>query len=985
MRRNYSRKYVLLLAFLMTSVIAFAQTGGIKGKVVDETNTALPGASVSIDGTTTGSTTDVNGNYNITGLKPGTYSLTAKFVGYVALKKTVTVGNSVVTVGFSLQPQNTNLNEVVVVGYGTQRKKDLTGSVVAISSKDFNQGAITTPEALITGKVAGVSITSNSGAPGAGSRIRIRGGSSITASNDPLIVVDGVPISNSGIPGIDNQLATINPNDIESFNILKDASATAIYGSRASNGVIIITTKKGKSDSKFSVNYSTLNSLSKITNEVSVLSADQFRSVVKAQSPAQANLLGNANTNWQNQIYREGFSTDNNLSFTGGVKGLPYRLGVEYLNQDGILKRDNLKRTAVTLNLNHDFLNNSLKIDLNAKGTYTDRHFGNQGAIGAAVGFDPTQPVYSGNNNYGGYFEWLDVSGNGKPSTLAPRNPLGLLNEQQGRGTTKRALGSLNVNYVFPFLKELQANATIGGDLTDGQGQTFVPASAAGSFSNGGFFNQYFGENYTYNTDYYLKYAKDFKEIKSHLDIQAGYSYQYFHFYTKPFANYSADRTTVTSSAPAIFPSQYYIESPFGRLNYSFEDKYLLTATIRDDRSSKFSDKNRNGYFPSIALGWRIKEEPFLKANNFISELKLRASYGITGQQDIGPNFLYLATYDPSNVGAQYQFGGTFINTLRPDAYNLNVKWESTATSNVALDYGFLNGRINGSLEYYYKKTKDLLFDTPVPDGTNLTNHIIANIGNLHTTGVDFNINVNAVTSKDVNWTIGYNVSFNKITVDNISATQNPNQVLAVGGIPGGVGNTIQILKAGLTPFQFYVYQQVYGQNGAPLEGVYVDRNGNGSSLDDKYAYKQPNPSVFMGLNSNFNYKNWNLGFSMRANLNNYVYNAEAASNGAYAGLKFQGYLANLPASVLKTNFQQYQLYSDYYVENASFLRMDNANLTYNFGHIAGASSLRVTANVQNVFVITKYTGLDPEVTTGIDNNIYPRPRVYSLGVNVTF
>ncbi|WP_428330729.1 SusC/RagA family TonB-linked outer membrane protein [Mucilaginibacter sp.] len=990
MRKNYSKKYVLLCAFLMISVIAFAQTGSIKGKVIDETNLPLPGSTVSVDGTTLGSTTDANGGYTIAGLKPGSYTVTATFLGYVALKKTVTVTSSVsTTVDFGLKPQNTNLNEVVVIGYGTQKKKDLTGSVISVTAKDFNQGPVTTPEALITGKVSGVEITSNSGAPGAGSTIRIRGGASISASNDPLIVIDGVPISNSGIPGIDNALATINPNDIESFNILKDASATAIYGSRASNGVIIITTKKGKGGEKFTVNFSTLNSLSKITKEVPVLSAAQFRSLVSSSqanlTSAQQALVGNANTDWQSLIYREAITTDNNISFSGGVKGLPYRLAFGYLDQDGVLKKDNLKRTTVSLNLNHDFLRNSLKIDFNFKGTYTDRHFANQSAIGAAVGFDPTQPVYSGNSKYGGYFEWLDVSGNGNPSTLAPRNPVGLLNEQDARGTTKRGLGSLSVNYVFPFLKELQANATFGGDITDGQGQTFVPATAAASFAQKGSYAQYFGENYTYNNDYYLKYAKDFKEIHSHLDVQAGYSYQYFHFYTKPFASYAADKTTVTSAAPSIFPGQYYIESPFGRLNYSFMDKYLLTATIRDDRSSKFSEKNRNGYFPSLALAWRINQESFLKGVDVISDLKLRASYGITGQQDIGPNFAYLAVYDPSNISAQYQFGNSYINTLRADAYNSLIKWESTATSNLALDYGFLNNRINGSIEYYYKKTKDLLFDTPVADGTNLTNHVYANIGNLHTKGLDFNINVNAIASKDINWTLGYNVSFNKITVDNISATRDPNQIIAVGGIPGGVGNTIQLLKAGYTPYQFYVYQQVYGPNGKPLEGVYVDRNGNGTTTDDKYLYKQPNPSVFMGFNSNFNYKKWNLGFTLRANLNNYVYNAVQASNAAYAGLKFQGYLSNIPNSILKTNFQQYQLYSDYYVENASFLRMDNANITYNFGKIAGASNLRITANVQNVFVVTKYTGLDPEVSSGIDNNIYPRPRVYSLGLNVTF
>jgi TonB-dependent starch-binding outer membrane protein SusC len=985
MRKNYSKKYLLICALLMISVMAFAQTGSIKGKVVDETNQPLPGASVSIDGTTLGSVTDASGNYTIARVNAGNYTVTAKFVGYVATKKTITVDNSVITVDFGLQPENTNLNEVVVTGYGSQRKKDLTGSVVAISSKDFNQGPVTTPEALITGKVSGVEITSNSGAPGAGSTIRIRGGASLNGSNDPLIVVDDVPVSNNQIGGLANPLTTINPQDIETITILKDASAAAIYGSRASNGVIIITTKKGKSGDKLNVNFSSLNSLSKIIKEYPVLSAAQFRNAVQTQDPSQASLLGSANTDWQKQIYQQAFATDNNISFTGGIKGLPYRLSIGYLDQDGILKTDNLKRTTIAFNVNHDFLRKSLKVDLNLKSTFTQSIFANQGAIGSAVNFDPTQPVFSGNAKYGGYFEWLDASGN--PSTFAGRNPLGLLTESVGRGYAKRGIGSLTLNYVFPFLKELQANATFGGDVADGMGNNFTPASAGAGALTKGSYSQYFNENYTYNTDYYLKYSKDFKSINSHLDVQAGYSYQYFHFYNKPEITFAEDRTTVNSPAPATFPGQYYIESPFGRLNFELDNKYLLTASIRDDRSSRFSAANRNGYFPAVALAWRIKEESFLKSVDVLSDLKLRVGYGVTGQQEntVGGYFPYLAVYEPSNTGAGYQFGNTYINSLRADAYNANFKWESTATTNVALDYGFLNGRINGSIEYYYKKTKDLIIDTPVPDGTNLTNHVIANIGNLVTKGIDFNINIIAITNKDVNWTLGYNVSYNNRQVTNISLTKDPTLTIATGGIPGGVGNTIQIYKAGLAPNAFYVYQQVYGSNGIPLEGVYVDRNGNGSSIDDKYAYKQPNPTVFMGFNSNFNYKKWSLAFTMRANLGNYVYNAESASNGAYAGLKFPLYLDNLPASVLKTNFQQYQLYSDYFVENASFLRMDNANLGYNFGKIAKIGTLRASFNVQNVFVVTKYTGLDPEVQGGIDNNLYPRPRIYSIGLNLGF
>ncbi|HEX3385927.1 MAG TPA: SusC/RagA family TonB-linked outer membrane protein, partial [Mucilaginibacter sp.] len=646
------------------------------------------------------------------------------------------------------------------------------------------------------------------------------------------------------------------------FTVLKDASATAIYGSRASNGVIIITTKKGKAGDKVNINFNTLNSVGTIIKDYPVLTTAQFRNAVQTQDPAQASLMGSANTNWQKEIYRNALTTDNDLSLSGGIKNLPYRLSVGYHDEDGILKTDNLKRTSIGLNTNKDFFDHTLKIDLALKGSYTDSHFANQNAIGDAVNFDPTQPVYSGNKNYGGYYEWLQ---NNTPNPLAPRNPLGLLEEQTARGSVKRGTGALTLNYAFPFVKGLEANATFGYDITDGQGHTLIPASAASNTVTNGSYSTYFNENYTYNTDYYLKYSRDFKSINTHFDVQAGYSYQYFHFYNKGEQAYEADMVTPVNGPGINQYGQYYIASPFGRANVDIDNKYLITATIRDDQSSRFGPSNRDGYFPSVAVAWRISQEDFLKGATVLSDLKLRAGFGITGQQDIGNNlanaaqsyFPYLAVYEPSNTGAQYQFGSNYVTTLRADAYNTNLKWEQTATTNVGLDYGFLNGRINGAIDLYYKSTKNLLEYVQIPDGTNLSNYINANIGTLVTKGIDFSINWVAVTSKDVNWTVGYNLSYNTRNVTNISLTGDPNQIIPTGGIPGGVGNTIQLYKAGVAPNAFYVYQQVYGPNGAPLEGVYADRNNNGSTLDDKYAYEQPNPTWFMGFNSNLKYKNW--------------------------------------------------------------------------------------------------------------------------------
>ncbi len=985
MKKIYSKKYVFLCILMATWIVTFAQTGWIRGKVLDENNGPLPGASVKIAGTTIGATTDINGDFVIPHLKPGPYVIVVNYIGYIAQTKPAIIAGEVVVVNFSLQVQNTNLDEVVVIGYGSQRKKDLTGSVVAISSKDFNEGPITSPEDLITGKVSGVLITSNGGEPGSGSTIRIRGGASLNASNDPLIIIDDVPVSNTPISGVADPLSMINPNDIESITILKDASSTAIYGSRASNGVVIVTTKKGDADGKLKTNYNSINSISDVTKQYPVLNASQFRSLVGEQDPEQLGLLGHTSTNWQSEIFQTAPATDNNISFTGGVKGLPYRLSIGYLDQDGTLRTDNLQRTSIDLNVGHDFFNKSLKAALNLKGTYSDSQFANQGAIGEAINYDPTKPVYSGSGKYGGYYEWLDASGN--PLPTGPYNPVGLLYEQDSRGTAKRGIGSLNLNYMFPFIKGLQANATFGGDISDGQGHSLIPATAASNFFQHGFYAAYFNQNYTYNTDYYLKFQRELTSIRGHFDVQAGYSYQYFRFYNKGEQTYEADEVTPLANPTNNYNGQYYIESPFGRLNFDVDNKYLLTATIRDDRSSRFGPANRNGYFPSAAFAWRLKEESFLKHFDLLSDLKLRVSYGLTGQQDIGSGsnifyFPYLEVYEPSDNGAGYQFGNTFTNTLRADPYNTNLKWETTATTDIGFDYGFLDGRVNGSIDYYYKKTHDLLVDTPVPDGTNLSNDVYENIGDLVTKGVDFNVSAITINAKNIKWTVAYNISYNARRITNISLTKDPNLIVPTGYI-NSLGNSIQIYKAGYAPNAFYVYQQVYGQNGQPLEGVYVDRNGNGTSNDDWYIYEQPNPAVFMGFSSNLTYKNWNFAFTLRSDLGNYVYN-DIASGVALSGIEGPNYLNNLPTSILKTNFQNAQLYSDYFIENGSFLRMDNISLGYNFGK-TDAGILKVSFNLQNVFIITKYTGLDPEVQGGIDNNLYARPRVYSLGLNTSF
>jgi len=877
--------------------------------------------------------------------------------------------------------KETEIEQVVLIGYGAKKKTDLTGSITAISAKDFNEGSVNSPEQLIQGKASGIQITTNSGAPGAGSTIRIRGGASLNASNDPLIVIDGVPLDNNGISGASNPLALINPNDIESFNILKDASATAIYGSRASNGVIIITTKRGKTG-KLKATYTTTTSVYDKMGTVEMLSADQFRDVVNSKAANNYKLLlGKSNTNWQKEIYQTAVGFDNTLSLSGGVKGLPYRLSLGYLNQDGIIKTNNIERSTASLNLNPKFFDNHLDINFNLKGTYVENRFKDDGAVGAAVVFDPTQSVFApGFENYGGYFEWLDSTGT--PNTNGTKNPLSMLNQRYDLSYVSRVLGNIQFDYKMHFLPELRANLNLGYDYSDSNGNTTVLPTAATEYYRKGSYRRYTQEKKNKLLEFYLNYTKDISAINSLVDITAGYSYQDWQR-SEPFAPTSYGNGTMNPETGNDFFTQNTLISYFARLNYTFDKKYLLTASVRRDASSRFSEDNRVGYFPSVALAWRIDQENFIKNTNVFSTLKLRAGWGQTGQQDINNNdYPYLARYVQSNSGAQYQIGDVFYNTLRGEGYDKNIKWETTTTKNLGLDFGFLNNRINGSIEVYEKETKDLLSVVPVPAGANLTNLLLTNVGDMRNRGIEFNIGVEAIKNENFSWEFNLNATHYKSEITNLASTS-----VLTGGISGGTGSTIQVHAEGYQPNAFYVYQQVYNQEGKPIEGVYVDRNGDGViNSGDLYQYKSPAPELLLGFSSRFTYKNWDLGFTMRASFGNYVYNNQASQFGNLLGIKANNYLQNIHTSYLDTQFDTPQYFSDYYVENGSFLRMDNINIGYNFpSFINENSKLRVFGSVQNAFLITNYSGLDPEVFNGIDNNLYQRPRVYSIGLNFQF
>jgi TonB-linked SusC/RagA family outer membrane protein len=997
MSKNYLKKYALLFALLSMSFMAFAQTGGITGKVVDETNQAVPGASVTIDGTTIGTQTDVNGMYTIH-IKPGNYSIIAHFLGYLPLKKTVTVQLSVVTVNFAIQPENNSLNEVVVIGYGTEKKKDLTGSIATVTAKDFNQGDIQTPEELIQGKVAGVSIITNSGMPGAGSQILIRGGASLQGSNQPLIVIDGVPLSNNSIAGASNPLDLINPDDIASFSILKDASAAAIYGNRASNGVIIITTKKGQSG-KPKINFSTQLAVNTLTKEAPVLSSNQFRSLIDQIAngdTAITDQLGNANTDWQKQIYHTSYSNTDNLSVSGTTGHLPYRVSFGYADENGIEKTSDMQRYSSNINLSPSFFTDHLKVNFNFIGSQVQNRFPNPSAVGSAVSMNPTDPIYSGNSNYGGYFEILGT--NGLLNDDGVKNPVGLLNEYNDRSTVYRAITSLALDYKFHFFPDLHANVNIDYDGSKGSGFIDIPPYAASQQpgvedANG---VTQFGSNSKYKStvgnstlEGYFSYAHDFKSIKSHVDAVAGYSTQTYETTTYNYDTYFANGEVIpgtTSNYPYDIQKSE-LASLYGRLNYSYDSKYLLTGTIREDVSTRFAPGIRTGYFPSVAGAWVISNEDFLKGNATLSNLKFRLEYGETGNQDGIGNYDYLSDYSLSNTGAEYLLGSTYYQLYRPGAFYPGRTWESTATTNAAIDYGFLNDRITGSLDFYYRTTKNLLATTDEPEGINFANQIVGNVGNMADKGIEFSINAKLITTKDIAWSLGLNATLNRNKITSLSEVPNPNYPgLQEGGVAGGTGTYIQLDQVGYAKNSFYTYQQVYNSAGQPLNGVYVDKNGDGIiNSSDLYVGHSPDPQEYFGINSDFRYKKWDLGFSARASLGNYAYNNVASSTGFTTAFTGPGGLYNGSSNVLQTNFANPAYLSDYYIQNASFFRMDNTHLGYNFGKVfKSTGDLRVTGTVQNVFIITKYTGVDPEITNGIDENLYPRPRTFLLGLNLS-
>lgn len=972
------RNFILIfLSFLMLPNISFGQRI-LSGIVSDaQSNDPLIGATIYASESNAGTTTDIDGNFSIE-VNNDSDVLLISYIGYKDQEIKITNENNL-----SIQLSfGELLDEVVVIGYGSIKRDDATGSIQTVSSKDFNRGALTGPQELLSGKVAGVSITT-SGDPGGGSKIRIRGESSLNASNDPLIVIDGVPLDNGGIAGNRNPLDVINPNEVETFTVLKDASATAIYGNRAAGGVIIITTKKGKSSKKLKVGYSGNVSAGQIANKVDVLEAEEYRALIEERFGNESNTfsqMGDANTDWQDEIYQTAIGHEHNVNLSGGVEGLPYRLSLGYLDKNGVLKTDNYNRTTVGLNLNPGFLNNTLQVNVGLKGIWSQNDFANRGAIGNALSFDPTQNVSDPNSAYGGFTTWTDANGN--PQFIAPTNPMALLELYDDNSRVNRVIVNASADYRMPFLPELRANLNMASDRSASEGTIMIPTNASFAFDpiNGGGSNNSYSENKS-NTllEFYLNYAKDFGV--HNLDLMGGYSWQHFDF-SSGFSN-SDVAGTISETTQGTNANELYLLSLFGRLNYDLNEKMLLTLSLRRDGTSRFSPDNRFGLFPAAAVAFKIIEND----KDILNKLKLRAGWGITGQENIGNRYAYLPQYTFGFENAGYQFGNQYIQTLRPEGYDASIKWEETTTINLGLDFSIVPDRFSGSLDLYQRDTKDLLNRIPVPAGTNLTNFITTNVGDMKNQGVELSLFLTPLDTKDFTWDLSFNTAFNRNEITKLTASDDPNyNGIQVGGVAGGVGSNIQIHSVGFTPFAFYVKEQAVDDNGLPIEGQFVDINNDGIDNDFYRLYK-PAADWSYGLTSNFKYKIFGLSFAARALTGNYVYNNVKTDMGYLNRLvSSTGVLYNVHQSAVDLNVENQGnlTFSDYFIEDASFLRVDHITLSADLLAMTKyVNSIYFT--VQNPFVFTNYSGLDPETNNGIDNNIYPRPRTLVFGVSAQF
>lgn len=983
-RFSPGRRLLSAVCCTMVSLWCWAQTS-VTGLVIDKENEPVIGATVKVPQSGAVTVTDIDGKFTINVPKPDA-TLTITFVGCKTVE--LPANSPLLRTGIVMEVDDQILDEVVVIGYGSVKKADATGSVTAIKPDELNKGNRLSVQDAMVGKVAGVNVVPASGAPGEGATIRIRSGASLSASNDPLFVVDGVPIDNSTIEGASNIIGGINPEDIETFTILKDASATAIYGSRASNGVIVITTKRGSD--KVNVSYSGNFSVSSRSKDLDILSADEFREIVPGITGVPANAqLGTANTNWVDEIYRTAVGTDHNISVSGNVKKLytPYRVSLGYSNQQGIIRNNDYSRFTGAISLSPKLLNDHLNFNLNAKISHENNHKIDKSVVGNALRYDPTRPVHEGSSTDPGlgYFIWTN---GGAPMAIQTDNPVATLELDKRVNKVLRSIGNIMVDYKVHGLEDLRANFNFGYDVLTSKYNRDVPELAGMMYTG----NQKDGTGLDYNgkqnkrnflIDAYLDYHHNWN--KQHdFSIMGGYGWQ--HFWRK--YNYEnlnpADGSDL--STPYHFESEYYLLSFYGRLNYSFLNRYLLTATLRADASSRFAKDNRWGYFPSVALAWRVIEEDFMKGQDVLSDLKIRATYGVTGQQDIINDYPWMTTFSVSYPESSYQFGDKWYNTYRPNGFDNDIKWETTTTWNFGVDFGFLSNRIFGSIDYYKRHTKDLLNTIAVASGTNYAPVITTNIGSMDNQGVELGLNFVPIATKDWNWSVGFNYTWQDSKITKLNVIDSDNNFVNTGSI-SGTGKTVQVFMVDETPYTFYLAKQAYDENGKPIEGKYIQPDGSVSSTEYKYATgKSALPSSLIGFNTSLKYRDWDLGISGHGAFGNYIYNYVKADQYLQSAYSDQGSYSNLLWSTVNTGFENQQLYSDYWLEKGDFFRIDNITLGYTFNHLWNSvSRLRLSFSVSNLYTFTKYDGIDPEIYSGIDKEVYPRPRTFTLGATLNF
>lgn len=976
----------MLAMALILSIDAFAQTT-VNGLVIDNNREPVIGASVLVKGTTTGTATDFDGRFTLK-VPEGNSILVISYVGCET--REIAANSPELQSGIVMRENVQNLDELVVIGYGSVKKSDATGSVIAIKPDELNKGNRVTAQDALVGKVAGVNVVTGSGAPGSGATIRVRSGASLSASNDPLIVIDGVPVDNSTIEGSSNIIGSLNPDDIETFTVLKDASATAIYGSRASNGVIVITTKKGSD--RLAVNYSSSYSVSTTADRLDVLTADEFKAFVPTVTGVPANpTFGTANTDWQDEIYRTAFGTEQNISVSGKVKPIkaPFRVSLGYTNQNGIIETNNYQRLSFGGNISPSFFDDHLTANLNLKVSYENNKMVDNSVVGAALRYDPTRPVMTGSPTAAtdpglGYFIWTN---GGSPMAIQTNNPVAQLELTDQSNKVVRSIGSAALQYKVHGLEDLKLNVNLGYDVLESKYNKDVPDLAGTMYTENqkdgtGLMQRGVQNKRNLLLDAFANYDKTFGD-KHSFGAMVGYGWQ--NFYKKYNLSYDDPEGNELQS-DTHYETEYYLLSFYGRVNYSYDDRYLITATLRGDASSRFAKDNRWGIFPSVALAWRIIQEDFMKEQDVLSDLKLRLGYGVTGQQDILNDYPYMTTFTVSYPEAAYQFGNTWYNTYRPNGYDRDIKWETTTTWNVGIDYGFLDNRIYGSIDYYKRFTKDLLNTINVSSGTNYSSVLTTNIGKMENEGVEFAINAVPVRTKDFEWTVGFNYTWNDSKITKLNMIDTGSNFVQTGAI-SGTGKYVQVFMVGERPYTFYLCKQAYDEQGNPLEGQYVQPDGSVSSTETRYATdKSALPSSYLGFNTRFSWKNWDLSLSGHGSFGNYVYNYVAADQYVQSVYSDQGSFSNILRSTRDKGFQQQQLYSDMWLENGSFFRFDNVTLGYTFDRLWNDSSrLRLTFSVSNIATITGYSGLDPELTDGIDREVYPRPRAYTLGVNLTF